>query len=93
MADADDLSYIIEHVFLPPKLPQKDDSEYWKDFTLGRHCLDALVNFRDFVPAHGKWATCCKMVRNMLALRDPSEGMLLDGIGRSLAEMEMNGMA
>jgi len=93
MADAKCLSYIIQHVFLPPRLPQKDDSEYRKDSALGKHCEIALGLFQSYLPAqHGKWAVCGKMIGNMLALRDSLEGMMLDDVGRSLAEMDMNGM-
>ena len=43
MANDGSLSYIINHVFLPSKLPQEDDSEYQKDFALGKQCeMDAV---------------------------------------------------
>lgn len=94
MAPAKELSYIINHVFLPPKLPQKDDSEYDKDFALGKQCEAALTIFRNLLPAqqHWKWAACTKMIRNLLVLRDPYEGTMLGEVGNSLAEMETNGM-
>ncbi len=96
MGTAGDLSYIINHVFLPPKLPQQDDSKYCEDFALGKQCETALWKFRDFLPAqqHWKWATCTKMMRNLLALRDPCEGVMLGEVevGSSFAEMDRNGM-
>ncbi len=88
------LSYIINHVFLPPKLPQEDDSEYQHDFALGKQCAAALELYRTHLPVqqHWKWAACENMVRNLLELRDLHEGMMLNEVGNSLAEMEMNGM-
>lgn len=70
------IHYMIRHVFLPPKLPQKDDEDVEKDTCLIKALLAALISFRDkhdiseqqeerFVD----WSACIKMLDNMLELR------------------------
>ncbi|PVH70609.1 hypothetical protein DL98DRAFT_472494 [Cadophora sp. DSE1049] len=92
MSTIADLTYIIHHVFLPPKVPQGDDSEYCKDFALGKQCESALAKFRDFLPTdeHWKWAVCSKMMWNLLALREPCAGMMLGEVDNSFEQMDTN---
>ena len=45
-----DLSYIVDHVFLPSKLPQKDDSNVTKSAPLANKVLTALSLFQAQVP-------------------------------------------
>ncbi|MCJ1386871.1 hypothetical protein MMC17_009999 [Xylographa soralifera] len=73
--ESNDLSYIINHVFLPSKLPQKDDSDAAKDEFLMRKLLAALESLQHHIPEkeHPKWTPCIKMVHNMLNLRSRSD--------------------
>ncbi|KAK8131570.1 hypothetical protein PG984_008008 [Apiospora sp. TS-2023a] len=47
-----DLMYQIDHVFLPPRLPQNDDFAVTKDRALIEHVLDALRRFEDDAERH-----------------------------------------
>jgi hypothetical protein len=93
MAISGNLSYVINHVFLPPKLPQVNDSNFEMEFNLGKQCEAALELFQTHLSAqtHSKWATCAKMLKNLLALRRRGD-MELDEVGRYLGEMEINGI-
>ncbi|KAL2068505.1 hypothetical protein VTL71DRAFT_14842 [Oculimacula yallundae] len=94
MSTTGSLLYIIDHVFLPLKLPQKDDSDYAKDFALGKQCQAALMDFRKLLPTpaqqHWKWTSSTKMLCHLLALRDASDGAILGNISNSIAEMNTN---
>lgn len=46
----DHLLYLVNHVFLPPKLPSGDDGSPKKEAVMLATVLDALVNFKDCVP-------------------------------------------
>ena len=61
------LQYIVDHVFLPPKLPRKDDSswERCKDLTIA--VLDALREFGSLQPLleQPKWASMARMIQRL----------------------------
>ncbi len=46
----EDLDFIINHVFLPPKLPQKDDSDDTKNVYLLVKLREALESFQAHIP-------------------------------------------
>lgn len=48
MLSRDTLLFLVHHVFLPPKLPQKDDSAFGFDFALLEMVIEALGAFRFF---------------------------------------------
>ena len=91
---SDDLTYIINHVFLPPKLPQKDDSDVAKDELLLKKLLAALESLKHHIPdtEHSKWNPCIKMVYVMLTLRSHSGGLVADRLEKALREMLDGGM-
>lgn len=97
MAISENLTYVINHVFLPPKLPQKEDDYIpEKDNAIGEHCKSAIASFRDYLPDQRsksklKWAVCDRMIRNLLELRDPVEGAVSDKLGKYIAEMKIHG--
>ncbi|KAK2813760.1 hypothetical protein FQN50_000158 [Emmonsiellopsis sp. PD_5] len=74
------LSYLIDHVFLPPKLPQKDDYTFENSKELIKACLRASKKFQSFLApgVHPKWTTLVAMLQGMLDMRD-SAGKLLSG--------------
>ena len=84
-----DLNYIINHVFLPPKLPQKDDSDATKDSYLVEELLTALKSFQTHVPEQERleWIPCIKMVRNMLQIRDHVGGLVAKEVKATLRGM------
>jgi hypothetical protein len=73
-----DLNYIIAHVFLPSKLPQKDDSNATKVASLAQEVLTTLRLLQAHVPTQerSEWIPCIKMVNNMLQVRDHYGGLV-----------------
>jgi hypothetical protein len=94
MAQAQSLSCIINHVFLPPKLPQEDDSGVVKDSALIVECKAALEAFQAHLPSHEcrRWAACIRMLRKMLELRDPSGDMISEKVEATLESMADQGI-
>ena len=84
-----DLDYIIDHVFLPSKLPQKDDSNTTKGASLVEEVLAALRLLQAHVPKQARleWVPCIKMVGNMLELRDHFGGLVANNVGTALRGM------
>lgn len=80
--------YIITHVFLPPKLPQEDDSNSEQDSALIEECRAALMSFQACLPGQERWVM---MLSKMLELRDPSGDMLSKKIEISLETMKTKG--
>lgn len=83
------LNYIINHVFLPPKLPQKNDSDDAKSASLIEELLAALRSFQTHIPEQERleWIPCIKMVNNMLELRDHLGGLVPEKVQLTLRKM------
>lgn len=64
-----DLLYILNHVFLPPKLPQKDegdDARCVHDIALASLAHEAAVDFTSVPAEHrNRWSTIIKMLRRL----------------------------
>ena len=88
------LQYIINHVFLPPKLPQSDDSAFKNDSSLTKECRAALKSFQVHLPTQEQWriVACIRMVSKIQELRDESGDLILGKIEESLEEMNDRGM-
>lgn len=87
------LSYLIDHIFLPPKLPQKDDWHHEKDLVLLAQCEAALSAYQVHLQdGHERWEMCTSMVRNMIEVRDNSRDMSPKRIGEKLLKMSIKGM-
>lgn len=84
--EASNLEYIIKHVFLLPKLPQKNDSAPERDASLLIACEEALDSFKNYFHAAElrKWLICKKMVQDMLKSRGPSGAFRQEEIERLL---------
>jgi hypothetical protein len=84
-----DLTYIINHVFLPPKLPQKNDSDNGKGTSLIEELLAALRLFQAYIPEQerSEWIPCIKMVGNMLELQDQFGGLVVDKVETRLRKL------
>ena len=84
-----DLNYIVDHVFLPPKLPQKDDGNARKSASLLDELLAALRSLLAHIPEQKRteWNPCIKMVGNMLELRDHLGGLVAEKVQTTLKEM------
>ena len=84
------LQYVINHVFLPPKLPQEDDDNFAKDVSLIRQVLASLKSFQQSVLEQNRsqWLSCIKMIDNLVMLRDHSEGLVTEKLQASLKELK-----
>ncbi|QDS77180.1 hypothetical protein FKW77_001966 [Venturia effusa] len=73
------LRYMIDHVFMPPKLPQKDDSAPEHDQALMEQVYQALKKFED-EGSHfqASLIPIIAMLENMIASRGP-DGVLIQG--------------
>ncbi|KAI9742144.1 MAG: hypothetical protein M1818_004044 [Claussenomyces sp. TS43310] len=89
MDSALNLSYTINHVFLPPKLPQKDDSSVVNDLELLKECEAALRSFQAHVSPEERWrwTNCAKLVSKMIELRLPSGDIRSGKLESSLESM------
>ena len=63
-----DLNYITDHVFLPLRLPPKDDSNVAKDASLAEGVLAVLRLFQAYIPTQERleWIPCINLVDSML---------------------------
>ena len=81
------------HVFLPPKLPQKDDSDTDFDRTLAYDVLMALQEFKRYVPDNANLANAIRMIENMISVRQTSSGELIKhNVQRSFENLANLGM-
>ena len=83
------LYHIVNHVFLPPKLPQKDDSDTTKSTSLIEELLTALRLFQAHIlkQERSEWIPCIKMVSGMLELRNPFGGLVTEKVESALRTM------
>jgi hypothetical protein len=67
---SEDLLYMLNHVFLPPKLPQADDTNRDRDIALCRLVHDASLEFAGFLsqPQQQQWSIVNKMLRTQLKI-------------------------
>lgn len=68
------LKYVVDHVFFPVRLPQKDDSNIEKDITLCGLVLNQAVAFQACLPLDRaiSWDAIIKMLRILRALQSAS---------------------
>ena len=87
------LSYIINHVFLPPRLPLKDDSDASNDAALVEQLLNGLERLQDHIPKWEQptWSPLIKMTRNVLLLRDCHGDLSKGCSGQALEQMTDGG--
>jgi hypothetical protein len=93
MATTYSLLHIINHVFLPPKLPEKDDADFAEDLALTEEYKVALGSFTAYLPPgdSSKWESCTKMVSRMLELRNLSGDMIPKNTEAHLQQMTCGG--
>lgn len=92
---SDALQYIIHHVFLPPKLPQEDDSDTANDIALTNQVLAALRAF-DAIQGHASsktapLATSIAMIENMITSRVTDGRLLEEAVQTQMGSMKDNG--
>ncbi|KAK3689059.1 hypothetical protein B0T22DRAFT_513134 [Podospora appendiculata] len=72
----DSLSYLIHHVFMPPQLPQGDDSSIDHETALTRSLLDSLREFNNLnTSAHPGVPAACRMLCRLLEIRPGLDGL------------------
>ena len=83
------LNYLINHVFLPLKLPSTDDSDAKKSASLTEEVLATLKLLQDRVveQERSEWTSCIKMVDNTLKLRDHFGGLVAEKVETTLEGM------
>lgn len=84
-----ELDYIINHVFLPPKLPHKDDNGVEETNALIEMVLAATNLLQDHLPEQerSEWIPCMKMMRNMLELKNKSGHLIAKKLQTALRKM------
>jgi len=84
-----DLDFIIDHVFLPPRLPQNDDSGSTKSESLITEVLAAIRSFQAHLPEQerSEWISSIKMVATMLELRGHLGGLVATEVQTTLKRM------
>jgi hypothetical protein len=87
------LDYIVNHVFLPPRLPQEDDGNSKNDSILIEECKSALCLFQACLPVEerSQCDTPILMMSKMLESRDPSGDMLPKKVAILLETMKDGG--
>ena len=65
------LDYRINHLILPPRLPQKDDTTEENELSLLQFVLDGLQEYAGWTESEEsqKWAACAKMLSQMIFVR------------------------
>ena len=88
------LEYAVHHVFLPPKLPQRDDGDLEKERKLVQEYLKALRLFQSLLAEEERlpWMSCIKMVSKMLETRQDNGYLLAETLDTSLESIEDGGL-
>src|SRR6266436_5065364 len=93
----DDLTYLINHLFLPPKLPQQDDSSIAGTRTLLHHVADSAAAFLETLRRQDvdidvlhRWDTLLKALESMELLHQ-SEHIPLEDLRSSINNMKIDG--
>ena len=87
------LDYIINHVFLPLKLPQKSDESADNYAALCRVIAQCSEQYRERVPDHEKpiWDPIVKMLNTLCAL-EADDGLTKGKVWNHILQMNVGGM-
>lgn len=87
------LQYIVDHVFLPPKLPREEDSSWERCFDLTATVLDALNAFGLEQPQSEQpvWATVARMIQSLQDSASDEGTMSAETIGNLLMALLYGG--
>ncbi len=88
------LLYQVNHVFLPPQVPQEDDTDLILENALVSEVLYSLSAFGESLGDARPTAidTCLGMLRQMLNLRMPWNELHLDKLEREIHQLKSAGM-
>jgi hypothetical protein len=84
------LNYIIDHIFLPPKLPQNDDLNLTNEYKLCQLVHRFAKEYRDLLPTDQRWNTLTQML-NVLCVSQESSTLSNDYMQESLEKMQCGG--
>ncbi|KAF9473711.1 hypothetical protein BDN70DRAFT_362759 [Pholiota conissans] len=90
----EDLHYTLNHVFLPPKLPQNNDDLLQNingDVTLCKLAYEAALLFPEHLPERERahWRSVIKMLRNLIDSVDPNRGFAAkDELAKTISGLE-----
>ena len=92
------LGFIINHVFLPPELPQKDDSGLWQNGpahrkALTKMCYDAFKSFQSLHPPEqqARLEPIVKMLERLLVSKTEDGVLSPESVDPILASMANTG--
>lgn len=93
--EVDSLAFIINHVFLPPKLPQRseiDAGEHLHNSTLLRLCVRAAEGYQQLAPweVQEAWEHAVKMLMNF-SLLDNSNALDAGAFKKVVLDMKLGG--
>jgi hypothetical protein len=90
--DLQNLHYIVNHVFCPPKLPQEDDQAEGNDSALCACIFEAAEAYRDELtaPQRIRWDHMLKMLEN-LWISQQSKMLSDDHVKQAMMEMRSGG--
>jgi hypothetical protein len=92
MENSNALRYILDHVFMPPLLPQKDDHTEENDVALVESVIDAATDYRSRLHSsqQQRWDPILKMLRAFRGTLN-SPVFSVDDVQFSLKEMRPGG--
>jgi hypothetical protein len=92
---SDELTFLINHIFLPPKLPQAEESSTTKkDRILVKALKAAAEKYRDVEGVHGKerMVIVGNMLSSYLAIKSSGQGAISAAIlGEKIRDMKSGG--
>jgi len=85
--------YFANHIFLPHKLPQKDDLDIIKEHDLCCLVYDSAVSYKNSLPIDQqlRWESITRMLEN-LCTSQMSPTLSEDSIRQAMAKMRSGGM-
>lgn len=97
--DPENMKYIVNHLFLPPKLPQEDDRTEDKQSALLGHVVEStavfcqeLNNIEVDKYVRQCWATLLKMFLSMQSLRE-TVVLPLEDLRDAVERMQISGLS
>lgn len=87
------LTYIIHHVFLPPKLPNKDDLNAEYDTILLETTISSLLEFKGFITPDQAVIVdyVIDMITNLRAVRDSNGAVSEEKLADALRDLDKKG--